>query len=588
MKTLKVTEWQDELKAALEYREQFAKEQYWDRLEKGFYNDAQSDTALGPNIVFSEGDTLISGLTVPHPEFVVGPDDPMSVRTAPVVQALQNRLAKRENLNIKSSVEDACLNSYLYNKAIIKIGYDSEFGWSPAWDAGSLQNPWGQTFTQFDKKGHRIEFNAYQPGYPWVAPVLPHDFLVPWGTLDDVETAPWIAFRIVRETEHFKSDPKYKNTSRLTPQLSAEDFTKSYNFENKKYRTQYSSTGTHRQKNVLMYNEAWEIHDKRTGRIYVVTFDHDKFLRDDPSALMGVLGQYPVVTASFVKHAHSFWCTPLAYYLGSHQAEIFDLAIQAAKQRRINVAKFLMMEGAMSNAELEKLISGDVGAFAKVKQSAGKSLKDVFLSFPRTSNLDVHAEAEAIRRDAREVMGASRNQSGEFDASSRRTATETVAVQRGYDRRQVKKEDVVRELYGEAMRKCTVLTFAFWSRPRDILVGDEWQRFTGAQLKGRYSYQVDLLNREVMSSAQRKMEALQMLLMLAQYPNANIQELEKYVIAAANDPSFEGFFIDRQQNQQRALPAGASQAGGVGQANVNSKPQMTSGMPGRGGNDAGV
>jgi len=583
MKELTATEWQDELTEALEYRRRFAKEDYWDELESSYFNDARSQTALGPNVIFSEGDTLISSLTVPHPEFSILPDDPKSVATAPTVQALANRLARKEYLDLKSHVEAACLNSFLYSKAIIKVGYDSEFGWSPYYDLGTGKEPWGMTLTQFDKKGWRTEFNKIKPGYPWTQVVLPHDFLVPWGTTDDVETAPWIAFRIIRETEFFKSDPKYKNTSRLTPNLSKADFIESYRTRNKKHRVQYRTTSSFRRSKVPVFTEAWEIHDKRTGKIIVVCFDFDKKLRDTPSALMAAIGGYPVVTSSFVKHTYSFWSTPLAYYLAPSQSELFDLALQAAKQRRLNVVKFLMLEGAMSNIELEKIRSGDVGACAKVKKMAGKRLEDVFKPFPKTTNIDIHQEAMYLRRHVREVMGNSSNQAGEFDASSRRTATETMAVQRGSETRQVRKEDVARELYSGAIRNCLLLTFRFWSRPRDILVGNEWQRFTGAQLSGRYSYQTDLLNRNVMSSAQRKMEALQMLVALSQYPNANLQALEKYVVDASNDPAFQGFFLQPkppQGNRRMNLPMNASSQGGVGMARPSDEKRLASASTG--------
>lgn len=569
MKTRTAIEWQEEISNALEYRDKYAMEFSWQRAEDSYMNTPEGDTALGPNLIYSEGDTLLSNLTVPHPEIVVTPDEVHAISSAPIVQSLIKSLIKPEKLNLKNHVEAVCQNSYLFDKALLKIGYDSEFGWNPEFDAGTLQIPWGLSFTQFDKQGHLLEFNRGKPGMPWVSPVLPHDLVVPWGTGSDIETAPWIAFRFIRENSYFKKDPKFKNTSRLEPQMSMEDYMHSYEHRRKKYRVQYSNTSQYKANNRAIFNEAWEIHDKRTGRIIVITFDHDKLIRDDVNSLMLAIGGYPLVTSSFVKHTRSFWATPLSYYLSQHQADQFDLALQASKQRRLNVLKFLMMEGAMTKDESDKLMSGDVGAVAIVKKAFAKSLKDVFMPFPKGTNLDLFGESEAIRRHVREVMGNSSNQAGEFDSSSRRTATETLSVQSGSRTRLIRKEDVVRYLYCETMRKVMLVIFKYWSRPRDILVGDKWMKYSGDSLKGMYSYTCDLTERRVLSVAQRKMEAIQMLSFFAQFPNINLGRIEQYVMDAAADPAFPGFFQQAQPPQAGPqLPRNASAAGGLGQAQL--------------------
>ncbi len=564
MKKLTVSEWQDEIQAGLDYRELYAFENAWDTLEMDYLNDPKGSTALGPNLVFSEGDTLLSALIVPNPEYSITPLDVGSVESAPLVQSIANMFIKPEQMDIKASVEDGMLHCYLNSKVILKLGYDSEFGWNPKWDVGSLKNPWGMSYTRFNKKGQLIEFNSVKPGMPWVMAVAPADFVVPWGTGRDVESAPWIAFRVIRETQYFKDDPKYKNTSSLKPQMSMEDFMNSYHHGRQKYRIRYNRRDRGEGYYNAIYTEGWEIHDKRTGRIYMISFDHDKFFRDDPNFLMAAIGGYPVVTAGFTNHPRAFWSTPLAYYLGSHQQETFDLSLQANKQRRLNVLKFLMVADAMTPEERAKIISGDVGAIAEATLKSGKKLQDIFMAFPKGTNIDLMAESELIRRNAREVIGQSRNQAGEFDASSRRTAREAVIVDTGAGRRMTKKTDVAVYCYREVIRKSMLMVFSYWKQPRSILVGDKWRRFVGDRLKGRYAYNADLVNRAIMSPAQRKMESLQMMVYLSQFPNVNLAAVQQYVIAAADDPSFEGFFTGIQPQgamQGRPQPGGGGGEG---------------------------
>ena len=114
-------EWQTEIENALEYRKLFGYEDAWEKIESNYLNDPRSDTVVGPNLVFSEGDTLLSGLIMPYPYYVVEPDDPMTIQSAPVVEALENSLAKPHKIGMKKQVEAADLHNYLYGKSILKI-----------------------------------------------------------------------------------------------------------------------------------------------------------------------------------------------------------------------------------------------------------------------------------------------------------------------------------------------------------------------------------------------------------------------------------------------------------------------------------
>lgn len=561
---LTVTEWHEEIKAALEYRRIFGREDSWETLENNYMNDPNGATAVGPNLIFSEGDTLLSALTLSDPYYVVEPEDELSAQSAAVVESLQNALAKPSQLNIKSHVEQSNLHNYLYGKGIMKIGYDSEFGWDPRWDLGTVQLPWGMSGTQFNKKGNRIENGIVRPGMPWVAPVLPHDFLVPWGTTHDMETAPWVAHRVVRLNAHIKQDPKMKNTTRLQAQMSMEDYIKSYSLGPKKDRDISRQLSKAKISGNMLYNELWEIHSKDDMRVRVICLTHDKFLRDGVDYIQAAIESYPFVASSFIYHPRTFWSTPQAYYLGQHQRDQFDLSVQIQKQRRINVAKFLMLGDAMTGDELTKLMSGDVGAVAKTKKNAGKKLQDLFMAFPKTSNFELIAETELIRRNARDAIGHSRNQAGEYDVRSRRSATEASFVREGSQTRLVRRENATTYLYVESMRKVIKIIFRFWTMPRDILVGQRWLKFNGAQLRGKYRYRADVVNHPLMTPTERTFEAMNMLAFFAQFPGLDINVVKTFVLDAVNDPRFTGFFGSEGQQQgllqgQNSPASGASQ-----------------------------
>ena len=525
-------EWLTELDNAKEYRRIYGREDAWEKNEMNYFNDPLSDCRVGPNLVFSMGDSLLSSLVVPDPEITVTAERMAGVDRAPIVESIDNWLIRK--LKMKKHCDLALLNAFLYGPAIIKIGYDSEFGWSPYYDVGADNNLFGMTFTQFDKKGERIEYKNTTPGMPWIGVVSPHDFLVPWGTLL-VDDAPWVAYRFIRENKYLKKDPKYIHTARLEAQMSMEDFIASYgNIGSKRGRYRTSRPLTKQQNRKLEFNECWEIHDRMSGRIFVITDDYDKFLRNDLNALR--VCNVPFVAESFVPHPRSFWSTPLAYYLGQIQSEQFDISLQNAKQRRLNVAKFIASKNLMSNDEMEKLVSGGVGAFAM--SDTTRSLKDSVVPFPQVQNWDLSMQSENNRRDAREAIGFGRNQIGDEMQSSRRTAREVSSVEKGSERRMGKRSSVIIDLYTGIISKMNQIIFTFWNSPRSVQVGPDWKQFTGEEISGEFLYDVSLSSKRNLSRAQRKVEALMLFMQFAQMGMVNPQMFQ-YIIDAANDPAFE-------------------------------------------------
>jgi hypothetical protein len=251
-------QWMTEIDNGLKFRELYGKEASWRQLEMDFLNDPNGHTAVGSNLVFSMGDSLLSSLNIPDPEVSVTPTHPTGVDRGPIVESHDNFLIKF--LKLRDQAIRSTLHAYLFGRAIWKIGFDSMFGYNPFYDTGTINDPTGMTLTQFDKKGNRIEFGPASPGMPWAMAVNPQDIVVPWGTTD-LEHAPWIAHRLLRLNKRIKNDPKYKNTTRLEPQISMESYVNSY--ENvggakSKFR-EYKSQNTYTEDNRDLYNEIWEI-----------------------------------------------------------------------------------------------------------------------------------------------------------------------------------------------------------------------------------------------------------------------------------------------------------------------------------------
>ncbi len=542
----------DQIEDGLEYRRRFGLEDLWGSMEAIYYNVHESMSNDGPNIFLSQGDSMLSTLTVPAPRIKVEPLSPESVDRAPLVQAIDNTLL--DDLDVPLECERAALHAYLFSTGFIKIGYDSEWGYDPTLDIGGSLSL-GMTTSQFNASGtRRLEHDSgVVPGMPWVRAVMPHDLVVPWGTRD-LRNAPWIAHRVVRHIEDVKADKKYKNTRRLVAQISMEDFVHSYRSTVRMRHKRGSSR-------FADYIELWEIHDRRTGRIYVVVQGHDKFLRRDRN-LLQVNNTLPFASIGFTPTTRALWSTPDVHYLLHIQQELSDVAVQRTKQRRIATLKFLYDNDVIDDQEMAKLMSPEVGIAAKIK--GGRNLQEAILKLDNVVNQTLTLEEDHLRQNAREQIGFSRNQLGEF-TGGRKTATEVGAVERSSQLRMSRRGLAMKRLYEDTMNVVNGLIFSLWTLPRYVQVLDEvqarrWQQVSGPGIQGRYRLKATLVDDAAEQA--RGFEALQLYGLLSQDPTIDPVALRTYLADEVGDPRFERLFnadIQSAMSQLRALGGGVLQ-----------------------------
>lgn len=541
-----VDRWNLAIEDGLEFRRQYGREAEWARCESLFSNanEIQREN-VGPNLMVSTGDALLSSLLVPNPHIMLKALQPQVLEAVPVLESVLNSFVNA--LKLKDSIGLSALHAFLYGVGILKIGYDSEFGYNPKYDLGQPANTiTGITLTQFDKKGSKIEFSNVTPGMPWVESVLPHDFVVPWGVGPNLQKSPWCAHRTIRHIDDIKADRKYSNTKNLVPQMSMSDWVKSYLTVMKPYRMgRVDAWGQRESSDLAEYVELWEIHDMRTGRVKVISQGYDKFLRNDVDYLQEA--GLPFVAMRFVPSPRTFWCTPDTLYLQSAQEEAIDIASIAKKQRRISTMRFLFKEGAMDNDEIEKYLSGTIGIAAKYKEDGSNGQPPIIPISPSNNNQMLQQEADAVRRDSRETVGFGRNQVGEYESTGRRTATEATVVNNNSEQRIDRRQDIVGDVYCEVSKKLSSIVFKFWRTPRVVQVvgmsgAAEWTTFTGQQLKGEYLYQIGFSNEPSDNMQSRKSEAMQIFQMLGQDPGVDPVAIRRFLIRAYNNPEFASLF----------------------------------------------
>lgn len=513
-------------------------------LEALYSNVHESQVTAGPNLILSNGDTLLSALTTPYPYISIEARDSRLLDSVGAVEAVDNMLIT--DLGMADEIENAVLNSYLNGVGILKIGYDSAFGWDPRHSLGVGKNALGMSLNQFDKGKNQIEFEGAQVGMPWVKSVDPMDFLVPWGTRH-IDNGEWAAHRIIRHIDDVKSYSLYKNTKDLPPMLTMEDVMRGYNSKmmlNKLQASQFKYGGTDLRK--PEYVEMWEIHDKRTQKVFVIAPGYPKFLREDPDYLQ-IYG-LPFVGFGLVPSKRSFWRTSDAYYNLQAQLELTDITIQNTKLRRANVLKLLVKKGVLDIDQLNNITSSKVAAYVEVNGDPSSAIS--YLQAP--PNVQNYQEAQAIRTNSREMIGLSRNEMGEFEPGGRRTAYEVSRVAQGSDTRQNRRQGIIGDTYTELFCKINAICGKFWTTPRLVQVmgpdnQEMWKAVTGNDLQGEFALRVEFSNEGPRNRQTQKQEALQLIPFFLQDPVADPAEVRKYIMRSLNDPNINRIYSKAQQ-----------------------------------------
>jgi hypothetical protein len=198
--------------------------------------------------------------------------------------------------------------------------------------------------------------------------------------------------------------------------------------------------------------------------------------------------------------------------------------------RRIALVKFLVEEGGMEPAEVDKMLSETVGPAVFTK---GDPNKVVALLQPHIP-ADLTQWSELIRSDVRELLGQGRQQLGEAPAG-RRTAEEMRNVQMASDTRMDERRDIVADALVSMMRKINQIVFERWTSEKVVqVVGVDaaryWVAYKGAENRGEYNLRVDVESMTPKTKMMKKREIVELIQALSKNPRANIDYLMKMLL----------------------------------------------------------
>ncbi len=509
-------QWKGDIRAGIKYRNVFGRAKEWARY-KNMYRGYWDSETVPVNLVYALGRSLIPQTYFRNPRISVVPRLPGYSPHAAVLERVDNYMIGE--LGIKNQLKSMILDCYLCGRGPGIIGYDTEFGFNPKF----MSTDYAQdtSLTSFNKEGELIEYtDEVKPGMPWFLRCNPMDFIVPWGTAR-WEDAQWFAFRKMRMLSDIKDDPKYKNKSNLTAPY--------------KHKLEGSENRPELQMRLSEENpekewvELWQVHDKKSGRVFVISLDHEKFLRDDIDYLQ--TEGLPAVCAGFNEDPDFFWWSSDVRMIEKQQLELNDIRTMAKKHRRVALLKVLYDKGMVGKDALVKLLDGDPKAAVEIDAGSSGDIRKAVALFQSHVPPDLIPAAQEVREDVREIIGFSRNQMGSFEApGGRRTAHEVETVRSASMIRIDERRDTMADTLEVIIRKMNQLVFEHWTEERVVdIVGPDgarlWVKFTGKQIRGEFAYKINPEESIASNQMVRRDEDKQLLELATKIPGLNTQYL---------------------------------------------------------------
>jgi len=473
--------WQDRILNGLRFQRKVGRSQEWGRF-KSYYRHEFAQGTLPVNIMYSVLRSLTPQIVLRNPRVTVTPrkPGPLAELNARIVQKLDNWLLYE--LMTKRELKKMVADCFFAGTATGFVGYDSMFGYDSA-----LSDPTGQfSMTQFNKKGDKIEVNkGVSPGMPWFLRNRPEDVVFPWGCTD-IESSEWVAMRVFRRVTDLKSDKKYSNTTDLqgevTPIRTNPDGGQIVDLKD---LNNFSPDPDAR------WVELWQVHNAKTGKVIALTMNSTNLLRNEQDEMQ--VDGLPCETLSFNPDPDYIYGIPDARIIEPQLLELIDIRTQAMRHRQVDIMKALIKKGALTEAEKQKLKSGDIGAFVEIDSDTG--LRDAVLPLnPGVSGIlnDLNAMGAVVQGDVREMVGFSRVLMGDYQGKTHVSAAETDAVMQSLNIRLDERRDAMADLLGKVVRKFNSYIFTYWTADKvESIVGPDgakwWVKFNGPAIKDDYN-----------------------------------------------------------------------------------------------------
>jgi len=545
-----VSWWLEQIRSGIEFRKRYTHQQEWIKWRKWYRGDFPRGV-LPVNLFFRMLRTTVPRLYFRDPAISIVATKPGIEQQAfaQLIERVDNKLIPV--MGIKNQMKRIVHNTWMFGTGGGKLGFGAQYTPTPEEFETSIPEQFRSKLTR------RIEYNSnVKANMPWFMSVHTGSLIVPKGLMD-FESTPWVAMWLKRPVDDVQSDPRFKHVANIKSTTS------------KGLGSTFNNTMTNENKPDEV--DLIEIRDMRTKKVIVLApYSSDKVLYFDDDELQSNdrPNIYPVV---FNMDDEVFWGVPDSAILEPQQLEINEIRTLEMKHRRISLVKFLIKQGSMDQAELEKMLNGDVGGAVMVKGE----LSDVEAMELGHVPQSLYSASAEVQADVRDGMGFSRNQGGDYASQKSHnapTAAEARIVQAASEIRVDERRDVLADMLTNVFEDTNTLVFNKWTDDQVVQVmGPDsipvWVAFKPAMLKAaRYEINISPDSTLPETKDMRQNKAVQVYGLLKDNPLIDPQMLTSYLLHELHGVEFDHLIKGVQQLQQMAS---AGQPGATAETPLN-------------------
>ena len=260
-----------------------------------------------------------------------------------------------------------------------------------------------------------------------------------------------------------------------------------------------------------------------------------------------VLGRLPFYPISFNQDDEVFWGPPDSAILDPIQRELNENRTQIMKHRRLSLIKIIAKQNSITLPEAAKFIDESV---SPVIFMAGDPLTDIRVLEGSNIPDDLFKAFEFNQMDARETVGFSRNQFGEFNpGSSDTTATEAMIIRQASEIRVDERRDMIADMLVDVIEHIHQIVFSRWQDEQVIdIIGPGgvpvWIKFKPQMLRnGAYEVNIDPDTSVAETKQSRQQKAMQVFGLLNGDPLIEQSKLRRYLLHELHGTVFDDMLV---------------------------------------------
>ena len=441
--------WRMQIEDAIKWREVSADTNGWSRIKSCYEHKFIGNKSPNFNLIYTMGSALIPNIIFDDPHIINTPKTPEFNYWIPLADWLDNHFVQA--MELKSIIEEAVLNAFLFNLVGLQIG----------WDFPDEDN---ENSTRFNEvRFSRVETSSdrqRKENLPWLDLLPAYKMILSRGTKNE-RNCRWFAKEVIMPIRVLK---KRKNINKkaiienIGLKSTQEQKTQPMYFKNEDW-------GNNPIKQIEPLMKFKEVHDSEEGKWFWINDDGETrhpFLFPPMEDRLQTNGHgLPIEFIIFNKGVNNIWGVPDSIYIETQFEEGNHARREAKIERAMSLLKVFYFADAIKPDDVTSFKESESIPFISIQDQGDKKIGDVLSTFQQSIDPQRYQSMKEYINDAQFLLGQGPNQVG-TPTIGRKTATETKIVdERSLSRTSIRRNNVGR-IIGRIYSRLNDIAFAHW------------------------------------------------------------------------------------------------------------------------------